>query len=299
MADPLDEPSQVPAPAETAEAMPRAPKPTLFATAGAPSPAVDAIIRSRDFSLFYGRKAGVKNITMEIYPRRVTAIIGPSGCGKSTFLRSINRMNDLIPGVRTEGRRVLKYAIAALLVRLSQYVLFSASDTLGMVRTERERYLAERLTAGNIEISQSRQVLNSALKMVMAALEQQGVSAPIRWDTDRLLAPPSYSRPFVDLVDRVMADAHRAKLLPLTLELRLFGYSGNDQPGGGLIRRTRLAAELTALVIGFVAQSLGVPVVLLSGPAQEEDGVRVVEASGGRGGQEPGLLGPGDQTGGG
>ena len=44
---------------------------------------------------------------MEIYPCRVTAIIGPSGCGKSTFLRSINRMNDLIPHVRTEGRLLL------------------------------------------------------------------------------------------------------------------------------------------------------------------------------------------------
>ncbi len=62
-----------------------------------------AVIRSRDFSLFYGQKPGVKNITMDIYPTSVTAIIGPSGCGKSTFLRSINRMNDLIPGVRAEG----------------------------------------------------------------------------------------------------------------------------------------------------------------------------------------------------
>ena len=64
----------------------------------------NAIIRSKDFSLYYGSKVGVKNITMDIYPRSVTAIIGPSGCGKSTFLRSINRMNDLIPHVRTEGR---------------------------------------------------------------------------------------------------------------------------------------------------------------------------------------------------
>ena len=104
MADPLDELSRIPAYAETAESSPLAPKPTLFAPAGAPSPAADAIIRSRDFSLFYGKKAGVKAITMQIFPRRVTAIIGPSGCGKSTFLRSINRMNDLIPGVRTEGR---------------------------------------------------------------------------------------------------------------------------------------------------------------------------------------------------
>jgi phosphate transport system ATP-binding protein len=63
-----------------------------------------AIIRSESFSLYYGSKVGVKDITMDIYPNSVTAIIGPSGCGKSTFLRSINRMNDLIPHVRTEGR---------------------------------------------------------------------------------------------------------------------------------------------------------------------------------------------------
>ncbi len=63
-----------------------------------------AIIRSENFSLYYGAKVGVKNITMDIYPFSVTAIIGPSGCGKSTFLRSINRMNDLIPHVRAEGR---------------------------------------------------------------------------------------------------------------------------------------------------------------------------------------------------
>ena len=61
------------------------------------------VIRSSGFSLYYGAKIGVKDITMEIYPCSVTAIIGPSGCGKSTFLRSINRMNDLIPHVRTEG----------------------------------------------------------------------------------------------------------------------------------------------------------------------------------------------------
>jgi len=62
-----------------------------------------AIIRSRDFSFYYGSKMGVQKITMDILPCMVTAIIGPSGCGKSTFLRSINRMNDLIPHTRTEG----------------------------------------------------------------------------------------------------------------------------------------------------------------------------------------------------
>jgi len=62
-----------------------------------------AIIRSKKFSLYYGSTVGVKDITMDIYPCSVTAIIGPSGCGKSTFLRSINRMNDLIPHVRADG----------------------------------------------------------------------------------------------------------------------------------------------------------------------------------------------------
>jgi phosphate transport system ATP-binding protein len=62
-----------------------------------------AIIRSQDFTFYYGQKAGVENITMDIETGSVTAIIGPSGCGKSTFLRSINRINDLIPNTRTEG----------------------------------------------------------------------------------------------------------------------------------------------------------------------------------------------------
>jgi phosphate transport system ATP-binding protein len=63
------------------------------------SPAVDV----RNFSFFYGPRQALRNLTFGIERHAVTAIIGPSGCGKSTFLRSINRLNDLIPGVRTEG----------------------------------------------------------------------------------------------------------------------------------------------------------------------------------------------------
>src|SRR5262249_39239328 len=60
-------------------------------------------LRAKDFQFFYGQKPALKNITLDISELSVTAIIGPSGCGKSTFLRSFNRMNDLIPGVRMEG----------------------------------------------------------------------------------------------------------------------------------------------------------------------------------------------------
>lgn len=60
-------------------------------------------VRAEEFSVFYGRVAGVDRVTLAIPDNFVTAIIGPSGCGKSTFLRAINRMNDLIPGCHAEG----------------------------------------------------------------------------------------------------------------------------------------------------------------------------------------------------
>jgi len=61
-------------------------------------------LETRDNSLYYGDFQALRDISMEIRAKQITAIIGPSGCGKSTLLRSFNRMNDLIPGVRVEGR---------------------------------------------------------------------------------------------------------------------------------------------------------------------------------------------------
>lgn len=60
-------------------------------------------ISVKDLNLFYGTKQALKNISMDIPANRVTAFIGPSGCGKSTFIRTINRMNDLIDGVNISG----------------------------------------------------------------------------------------------------------------------------------------------------------------------------------------------------
>ena len=60
-------------------------------------------IEARDYSFWYGKKQALKTISIPFPPTSVTALIGPSGCGKSTFLRSINRLNDLIPGIRHEG----------------------------------------------------------------------------------------------------------------------------------------------------------------------------------------------------
>jgi phosphate transport system ATP-binding protein len=71
-------------------------------TLAAQAPAQLAI-EADDFSFWYGSTRALNDITLQIPQKRVTAFIGPSGCGKSTFLRSINRMNDLIPGTRHDG----------------------------------------------------------------------------------------------------------------------------------------------------------------------------------------------------
>jgi phosphate transport system ATP-binding protein len=61
-------------------------------------------VEARSLSFFYGDTRALRDISLQIQPHVVTAFIGPSGCGKSTFLRTINRMNDIIPGTRVEGR---------------------------------------------------------------------------------------------------------------------------------------------------------------------------------------------------
>ncbi len=62
---------------------------------------------TRDFSFYYGDFRALIQIDMDIEKNKVTALIGPSGCGKSTFLRSLNRMNDILPGTKVEGTVVL------------------------------------------------------------------------------------------------------------------------------------------------------------------------------------------------
>ncbi len=62
-----------------------------------------AIIKTEELNLYYGNVKALKNINIDIEKNKVTALIGPSGCGKSTFLRTLNRMNDLIDSVKIEG----------------------------------------------------------------------------------------------------------------------------------------------------------------------------------------------------
>jgi phosphate transport system ATP-binding protein len=77
------------------------------APAGGSRANAEVLIESRGVSVFYGKHEAIKNVSLTMPKGGVVAMIGPSGCGKSTFLRSINRLNDLIPGCRVQGQLLI------------------------------------------------------------------------------------------------------------------------------------------------------------------------------------------------
>jgi phosphate transport system ATP-binding protein len=77
------------------------------ALAPAPAPAErDVIFDVDDISVYYGEHRAIRDVSLDLHLNEITALIGPSGCGKSTFIRCLNRMNDLIPTARVDGRIV-------------------------------------------------------------------------------------------------------------------------------------------------------------------------------------------------
>ena len=68
---------------------------------------MDVKISTKDLNLYYGANHALKNVSLDLYANKITAFIGPSGCGKSTYLKTLNRMNDLVPNVKIEGKVLL------------------------------------------------------------------------------------------------------------------------------------------------------------------------------------------------
>lgn len=137
--------------------------------AASPAPA----FRSRNLSVFYGNKPAIKDVTLDIPSRKVTAIIGPSGCGKSTFLRALNRMHELVPHTRVEGEILFEgqnlYApnIDPTLVRRKIGMVFQKSNPFPTMS------IADNVLVGlRLNGVRNRKVLNERLEksLRMAAL---------------------------------------------------------------------------------------------------------------------------------
>ena len=64
-------------------------------------------IQTQNLNLYYGENHALKNVSLDLYEKKITAFIGPSGCGKSTYLKTLNRMNDLVDNVKIEGTVLL------------------------------------------------------------------------------------------------------------------------------------------------------------------------------------------------
>src|SRR6187455_3208015 len=114
-----------------------------------------------DMNFFYGNHKALHGVNMKIRENYVTALIGPSGCGKSTFLRSLNRMNDIIPGTRVEGavcidgRNIYDSSVDVVDLRRRVGMVFQKSNPFPKSIFENVAYglRINRMTASRAELS--------------------------------------------------------------------------------------------------------------------------------------------------
>lgn len=136
-------------------------------------------VRTEELSVFYGEKQAVRSVSLDFQHGEISALIGPSGCGKSTFLRCLNRMNDLIPTVRIEGRifldgqNVYSPEVDPVLVRRSVGMVFQKPNPF-------PRTICENISWGPKLLGRSGELLEAIVKR---SLEQAAL-----WDEvkDRL-----------------------------------------------------------------------------------------------------------------
>jgi len=160
------------------------PNPRPAAPPAASLPQTTPALTVKNLSVFFGSNQVLKSVSLDIQARAVTAIIGPSGCGKSTFLRSLNRMHELVPEARMEGdirlfgQNIYSKEVEAVIVRRRVGMVFQKSNPFPTMS------VAENVTVGlRLNGTRNRAVLDERTEqsLRMAAL----------WDEvkDRLNAP--------------------------------------------------------------------------------------------------------------
>ena len=143
-----------------------------------------AALNVRNLSVFFGKSAAVKNVSLDITAKAVTAIIGPSGCGKSTFLRAINRMHELNPDARMEGEiklfgdDIYSRAVESVTIRRRIGMVFQKSNPFPTMS------IFENVTVG-LRLNGVRD------RKILAERTEQSLRMSALWDEvkDRLNAP--------------------------------------------------------------------------------------------------------------
>lgn len=126
------------------------------------------ILRTVDLSAFYGNNEVVKKISLSIPENRITSIMGPSGCGKSTLVRCFNRMHELIPGSKVEGRVFLKdeevYLMDPVTVRARIGMVFQRPNPFPMMTIQDNVIAGYKLNGFRLKRSERDEIVESSLK---------------------------------------------------------------------------------------------------------------------------------------
>lgn len=127
-------------------------------------------ITAKDLSIYYGDFCAVEGVNVEIAPRSVTAFIGPSGCGKTTFLRSLNRMHEVLPGARVEGQLLLNDediygpGIDPVAVRSMVGMVFQRPNPFPTMSIRENVLAGYKLNGARLSRSQADDILEGALR---------------------------------------------------------------------------------------------------------------------------------------
>ena len=139
------------------------------------------ILTVRDLCLWYGQHQALQNITIRIPEKSITALIGPSGCGKSTFLKTLNRMNDLIPGVKITGEVCYRGQEIGYLARLGERTV-----SIQYPRVERTLHgtgdvFASALCGALLSGAEAPAALERAAEFCNACVEKTAQRQPAHW----------------------------------------------------------------------------------------------------------------------
>jgi hypothetical protein len=166
-------------------------------------------------------------------------------------------------GLDRDQQFCAQYVYSALLVRLSQYVLGICEDVGSVMPLEIEGYLTQRLTFGDQDAAQAKDLTEATVRWVRELLQVKGITMPPEVDPARLHSPPSYTSEVVTLVRRLLDQSHEARYLPLAVERLQFGLEADDR-----LPRFRAAASaadsLAALLKAFTARTFKLPAPLVA-----------------------------------